>query len=874
MLERAAATIANGAWAARCLPAAAAFRRALRDPEAAQARLLARLLRANSGSDYGRRHGFAGIRSARDFQDAVPIAGYDDLEPWIARALGGEPRVLTEEPVLLFEKTSGSSAPAKYIPYTAALLREFRRAVRAWMADLFAHAPGAAAGQAYWTITPAGRAPERSSGGIPIGLASDRGYFDPLESFLLRRILAVPERAAAAASVDECLQATAEHLARCRSLALISVWNPSFLTLLCERLAEDPVRLWPRLRVISCWADAHARGALPALRALFPHAEIQGKGLLATEGVVSIPLAGAGAAGCALAVTSHFFEFLEPDGNDSGGGARPRLAHELETGKEYSVLLTTGGGLWRYRLGDRVRVTGFIRRTPLLEFLGRDDGVSDLCGEKLHAAFAGRVLAELCPAPFAMLAPSRNGRDRYTLYVEGAHVTSGALDAKLRANPHYDYARNLGQLAEPAIFRIRHGAQAAYLRRLASLGQRIGGVKPAPLHKLDGWESWFEEERPREEVGAGAAVPLRADSFARFRIDVAGGEDDGALRALLRRNPMGRRIRVAFEREPRYFDAARVQGGFHQTIVGRDLLRGGRIIGCGTRSVANAFVNGVAEPLGYLSDLRLDSAYRGGTLVARGYRFFRELHGDGRTRLYATVIFGDNRAALDTIAAGRAQRAGLPRYRDLGAIHAPGIRIGRRRPPLECNAVIDRAARADLPEILACLNRNNRRKQFAPVHRAEEFADGGRWLDFRIEDFHVARRGGEIAGVLGRWDQRRFKQTRIAGYGAALAALYPLFGLPRPGDCLRSAYASFAAVDGDDVALFRALLRALYNDCVEREDRYLIIALHERDSLRAALCDYSHRPFTARLYSVAFEDGEEARRKLDDRVPYIEAATL
>ena len=42
--------------------------------------------------------------------------------------------------------------------------------------------------------------------------------------------------------------------------------------------------------------------------------------------------------------------------------------------------------------GDRVRCVGHLKRTPCLEFVGRDDDVNDLCGEKLHSAF---VSAEL-----------------------------------------------------------------------------------------------------------------------------------------------------------------------------------------------------------------------------------------------------------------------------------------------------------------------------------------------------------------------------------------------------------------------------------------------------------------------------------------------
>jgi hypothetical protein len=244
--------------------------------------------------------------------------------------------------------------------------------------------------------------------------------------------------------------------------------------------------------MISCWADASSRLAVPAIQESFPETTIQGKGLLATEGVVSIPLCSA--QGSVAAVTSHFFEFLE------NGSATPRLLHELQLGGEYAILLTTGGGLWRYRLGDRVRVTGFLERTPVLEFLGREGNVSDVCGEKLSAAFVDSVLLELeseraCTPGFAMLAPSFEDRPRYVLFFHGRIETrqfAELLDAKLRRNPHYDYCRKLGQLFPAAVFQITEGAGEAYLRRCSALGQRAGNVKETPLHRLSGWEKYFQ----------------------------------------------------------------------------------------------------------------------------------------------------------------------------------------------------------------------------------------------------------------------------------------------------------------------------------------------------------------------------------------------
>src|SRR5262249_44287427 len=104
---------------------------------------------------------------------------------------------------------------------------------------------------------------------------------------------------------------------------------------------------WPNLQLISCWADAGAAVHVPALREAFPKVEIQSKGLIATEAFVSLPLFSYD--GAALAIRSHFFEFEEISTT-----GRCRLAHEIERGGRYRVIVTTAGGLYRYQLRDEI----------------------------------------------------------------------------------------------------------------------------------------------------------------------------------------------------------------------------------------------------------------------------------------------------------------------------------------------------------------------------------------------------------------------------------------------------------------------------------------------------------------------------------------
>lgn len=434
-----------------------------------QRRRLASILAANAGTEYGSRTGFREIGDAAAYRARVPVARFEDLEGAIARMAAGERNVLVAEPVVAFEETGGSSAGPKLIPYTESLLRAFRRALLAWLDDLAREHPEVAAGSAYWAISPAARAPRTTTGGIPVGLGSDAAYFGAELAPLVLETLAVTPEVGRHVDIERWRAATCERLAACGDLALISVWSPTFLLGLLEGIALDPA-------VISCWDHAAARPYADELRRRFPRARVQGKGLLATESVVSIPLEGLDWP--VLAVDSAYFEFLD-------GAGTAHEAWALDPGGEYELLLTTEGGLYRYAIGDRVRVRGYAGEAPLLEFLGRAAGV-DLCGEKLSESFVTQALAPL-GLTFALLAPGRGGKPGYALVVDAAEVPrerAAALleraERALAANPQYEYARALGQLA-PLELQRREQPLEAWIGERLRRGQRLGDIKPPAL---------------------------------------------------------------------------------------------------------------------------------------------------------------------------------------------------------------------------------------------------------------------------------------------------------------------------------------------------------------------------------------------------------
>jgi hypothetical protein len=473
------ASIANSIWLASSLSEWRRFKHALQHPEETQLALLKSLLTLNRRCEFGTRHDFSSIDSYQRFAARVPLSDYEAIQPSIDRVRAGESNLLTSETITRLVPTSGTTTARKLIPFTGALQRDFNRAIAPWIVDLARQRRQIVNGRAYWSISPSFQTSSETSK-IPIGFDDDVSYLGGAKAWLVRKAVVTPDTRGK--GVSEFQKETIRALVACRDLRLISVWHPSFLTLLLDLLpaGTSPSEVWPDLQVISCWGDAAAAAGADELADHFPGVLLQRKGLLATEAFITIPFQNA----YPLAIRSHFFEFIDSIG-------RVRLAHELNLGEKYEVVVTTSGGLWRYKLRDVVGVTGFVGKTPSLRFLGRAT-TSDLCGEKLAEEFvAACVACVFGRLRFALLAPNSE-RNRYNFFVEGT-VTREALDefeTALRENPHYAHCRNLGQLQPIRCIETTNACET-FLRVQSAGGARLGEVKPVFLSARCDWESVF-----------------------------------------------------------------------------------------------------------------------------------------------------------------------------------------------------------------------------------------------------------------------------------------------------------------------------------------------------------------------------------------------
>lgn len=469
-------------------PTARRFYQALDQPQSMQISVQRDICDRLIKSEYGKA---LGIHSIADWQ-RVPIVDYDALAKWIVNPHKHQQIALTPEPILFYEKTSGSSGGAKFIPYTQSLRRSFNQMFCVWAHDLIVHGPKFSTGKLYACISPQLNVADSQF------LQNDLDYLDGWLRWLLRFWLVMPDGLEHLHDAHLFKHQLSLALLLAEKLEIISIWSPSFLQVHLKYIQENQellraelhnrmsdyrlqllrennipwMQLWPNLKLISCWDSANAADQAQGLRLQFPGVFVQGKGLLATEAPMTIPLIAA--EGYVPVLDEVFFEFEDDTGFLYG-------LHELNIGQTYTIILSQKGGLYRYRIGDRIRVTHYYRHTPCLEFLGRDQAISDLVGEKLQETFVHHALnsMNLQGTNFKSLVPVANP-PHYILLLDWAKETpetiAQQLDQALSQSYHYKIARSLGQLAPPQVFISNQISEVLVSHRVCT-GSVWGGIK-------------------------------------------------------------------------------------------------------------------------------------------------------------------------------------------------------------------------------------------------------------------------------------------------------------------------------------------------------------------------------------------------------------
>jgi hypothetical protein len=363
-----------------------------------------------------------------------------------------------------------------------------------------------------------------------------------------------------------------------------------------------------------------------------------------------------------------------------------------------------------------------------------------------------------------------------------------------------------------------------------------------------------------------------------FRLYLATKEDEADIRRLFRTSSVPGHVTVTYEREPDFFLGCGVTGQSYQVVVARHEPTG-ELAGVVCRAKRRVWIDGQKVEVGYLNGVRVDERFRGRWLVPRGLRFLGDLDATDTVPVYLATITGENREARGLLV--EKPRPGFPRFEEVGRLYTAVIPIRATLVSRDQANGIRSAVLEDLPRIVSFLSEYGRKKQYFQVYSEEEFR-GSATLGFRVEDFVLFERDGELSGVVGLWDQSAYKQTVVRGYSRELRWSRPLYDaaarltrrhpLPAPGEPLRSAYAAFVCVADGDEFVFRALLRRVYELAAKRGHAFLVAGLAANSSLLAEVRRYAHVPYHSTLYTVSWRGGLHAT--LDGRIPHVEVATL
>lgn len=486
-----------------------AFERASLETTQCQSARLLDMVRANASSEYGKAFQFASINSVDDFRQAVPINDYDSLSHYINRSAEGAPSVLTSESPFMFATTSGTTGSRKLIPVTRAYIKEFRRASVVSGYNLLRTFPAVANGVSLSVVSPAEES--RTTAGIPVGAISGRLFKE--EPKLVKRYISPIPYEVFLIDDYESKYYTILRIAINLPIACIYTLNPSTIVLLARRLetyadrlvadlragiisppghiepsvldaikpalranpqrADElerllgegvfrPQRVWSGLQFIACWTRAAAAFYLQDFPDHFGDVPVCDITYGASEGRGTVFV---GADRQALAITSHFFEFIEEeswrDDRREELSGRTLLAHELEVGRNYHILFTTSGGLYRYHINDVVRCVGWHNKAPLIEFLHKGGNVCSFTGEKITESQVTSAMSAAAnelqiKVRFFTVVPEFRPEPHYEVWVEGVED-----ERTQRLAETFD--RRLGQ------------ANSEYLTKRQSL--RLGGIE-------------------------------------------------------------------------------------------------------------------------------------------------------------------------------------------------------------------------------------------------------------------------------------------------------------------------------------------------------------------------------------------------------------
>ncbi|MDE6753403.1 MAG: GH3 auxin-responsive promoter family protein, partial [Muribaculaceae bacterium] len=364
--------------------------------EEIQRGVLKSLLERGGQTEYGRRYDFQDIARSSNpyerFSSTVTQVGYEELRPLVMRMIRGERDVLWRGRCRDFAQSSGTSGgKSKFIPVTEESLKGN-------------HYPGGADSVAHYLRQVEDSRMFSGKGFIlggsfsnTLGISSKRVHIGDLSATLINRInpvvnlFRVPDKKTALMSDWETKLPALVKAASAEDITNISGVPSWFLTVLRHIMEEKGVDsihdVWPNLEVFF-----HGGISFEPYRDEYRRITDSSKMHFletynASEGFFAVQNDFSDSAMLLIIDRDVFYEFIPIEGEDN----TPRALWEVEKGMVCEMVITSSNGLWRYRLGDTVRIA---ETSPVkITIAGRTKSFINAFGEELMEDNAERGIA-------------------------------------------------------------------------------------------------------------------------------------------------------------------------------------------------------------------------------------------------------------------------------------------------------------------------------------------------------------------------------------------------------------------------------------------------------------------------------------------------
>ena len=456
-------------------------------PLEVQQELRERMLDFSKDTDWGRRHNYRSIKDYKDFNKAIPLQDYQDVEPFIQRLMAGEQNLLWPTETKWFAKSSGTtSSRSKLIPVTKESLEECHyKGGKDLLALYYHNFPNRKLYKGKHLIV---------GGSSEVNQLSTDSYFGDLSAIIVKNlpwwaeIRRTPAKEIALMSEwEEKIEKMAQNTINDDVYILAGV--PSWTMLLANRVLEitgknNLKEIWPNLELFMHGGvsfkpyKAHFEKLISDANMNYVETYNASEGFF---GIQDIP----GSDELLLMLDyGIFYEFI-PMSEFKGINSNNVVSlSDVEKGVNYAMVISTNGGLWRYILGDTIQFTSLF---PFrFKITGRTKSFLNTFGEEVVVENAESAIAHACHKTNAQIrdftvAPiymENNERGAHEWLIEFVNEPTDfsrfcqLLDENLREiNSDYDAKRYKNMILDkPKIHQIPKGTFDLWLKSKDKLG--------------------------------------------------------------------------------------------------------------------------------------------------------------------------------------------------------------------------------------------------------------------------------------------------------------------------------------------------------------------------------------------------------------------